>query len=138
MPTRYDDPTEPVWDEPPARVPNGIGVSSSFHDYVTALESHPKTFALYRTGAKSGLAFSAKQRDKYPHLVIENRKMGDGTYSTWLAFDPDYVHVPRRSGKASASSAPITPEQGAQGLEPDEEAANEAALADADTAQAPV
>lgn len=99
-PIKYDDPDNVHWDEPPA-TRTGRGSTAKFDRFCAELYSNPLTPALYRQGGNTYWSLSDSQRARHPQIKVENRKVEDGTISTWLTYDPDYVPTARRPKDAS-------------------------------------
>ena len=97
--TKYDDPDQVVWDDPPeAKV--GVGDSAKLDRFVSVLRENPLRSALFRQGGSNYYSLSDAQRRRYPNLRVENRRVEDGTVSTWLTYDPDYEpkkYAPRKA-----------------------------------------
>lgn len=98
--TKFDDPDQIVWDDPPeAKI--GAGDAAKLDRFVSVLMENPLRSALFRQGGSNYYSLSDAQRRRYPHLRVENRRVEDGTVSTWMTYDPDYEpkkYAPRKSG----------------------------------------
>lgn len=93
--TKYDDPDNIVWDQPPA-TRTGRGSTAKFDRFCEELAANPGVPALYRQGGNTYWSLSDSQRARHPYIRVENRKVEDGTISTWLTYDEDYVPASRR------------------------------------------
>lgn len=102
--TRYDDPDQIVWDEPPADTVSK-GSTARFDRYAAELEAHQNQPALYRQGGKGYFSLSDSQRRRHPRLRVINKRVEDDTVTTWLVFDPDYVPEVRTKRAKQAEQA---------------------------------
>lgn len=87
---KYDDPDNIVWDDPP-QTRTGRGHIAKFDRFCAELESNPNTPALYRANGSTYFSLSDAQRRRHPFIKVENRRVEDGTISTWLSYDENYV-----------------------------------------------
>ena len=99
MTTVHSNPAEITWDTPPPAT-RGATSQTTFDQLCEALEANAGQTCLYREGGNSYWSMSDAQVERHPHIKVENRRMQDGTVSTWLTFDAEY----NRPGKAAASA----------------------------------